>query len=144
MAREMEIENGCPWVFVGNGSISSRKSSLVAGSGAHFISDKQRWLRNRGKWGPISDDFGAGRNDEAGYGRLNLMNALRLANGDSIVVINANCNAQAFDYSASNDVSLSSLTPFGQMCPARGTLPELDDLCFPIKSRNGNVAVICI
>ncbi len=93
----------------------------------------------------VYDSSGSGRNDQYGFGRLNMLRALQLASGTSLTDPSASCAPDSFDYDREDDATFALLSPLSQQfCPALGELPLSDDFCIPIKAANNNVAVICI
>lgn len=87
----------------------------------------------------------AGRNDFYGHGRVNMLKALQSASGIAQTDPIGVCLSPSFSYSPpANDLVLSSFSPTGAFCSAQGPLPQTDEICFPIKATNGNVAVICL
>lgn len=88
---------------------------------------------------------GAGRNDQYGYGRVNMLRALQLADGSAMTDPAGNCSTpDPFSYSVNNDRVLGAFSPIAPFCPAKGELPQTDDLCIPIIAANNKIAVICI
>jgi len=87
-----------------------------------------------------------GRNDAHGHGRVNMYKALRLARGESVSPDPAAvCTPAGNAYVFTEDLILPNFQPVAsQSCPAEGPLPELDDLCLPIRTSNDRIAVICI
>jgi hypothetical protein len=102
------------------------------------------------KIGPVA--YVNGQNDFHGFGRVNMYGALLLANGDPLSSQSASCAADPFDYTVDNDLLLSRYEPQATaFCPAIGPLPEVeveeeadDVFCFPIRTRVGTSAVICL
>jgi subtilisin family serine protease len=95
---------------------------------------------------PYSLDANSGltRNNEHGFGRLNMYKALQLADTGSFSSATPNCTPDAFTYTPNSDVLLSTLSQTGGFCPAMGPLPASDELCFPINATNGKMAVVCL
>lgn len=85
------------------------------------------------------------RNDFYGYGRVNMLRALQSAAGDTLTSVGGTCNPDAFSYLPSNDLLLPAFQPQAlEFCPAQGALPASDDFCVPIKTSNGNIAIVCL
>jgi len=72
--------------------------------------------------------------------------ALRMARGQTVSEPAATCSPSGFDYTVVNDLILPRYAPqsLSGQCPALGPIPEINEICFAIKSVNGNVALICI
>lgn len=127
--------------------VSGIAAAMLAIDPSLSAADVKTMLRNSAdKIGPIAyTGSGGGRNDYHGYGRVNMFNALRLANNQSMSQPAAACNPDAFDYFPVADLLLPRYQPQPtEFCPARGPLPEVDEACFVIKAANGAVAVFCL
>jgi len=125
--------------------VSGVAAAMLAINPSLSAADVKTMLRSSAdKIGPIA--YSGGRNDYHGYGRVNMFNALRLANGQSQSQPSPSCSAQVFDYSRANDLLLPRYQPQPtEFCPARGPVPEEEGFCVVIKtSNNGAVAVFCL
>lgn len=92
--------------------------------------------------GPVP--YVGGRNDFHGFGRVNMFRALLLAQGNPLSIQAPSCQDVDLDYDVENDLLLSRYQPdSNQFCPAIGPIPD-NDLCLPIRTRNGSIAVICL
>ena len=94
----------------------------------------------------VSDGNGDTRADFYGYGRVNMFKAILDAD-TGLSVSNApaetSCSVETLNF-----VSASTIFPplSTEFCAAIGEVPQsgVDELCFPISSTNGNIAVVCL
>ena len=90
--------------------------------------------------------FVNGRNNQVGYGRVNMYKALRAARSEPVDEQPLNCQPQAFDYQVANDLILPRFAPQASagFCPAVGGLPQADESCFVIPLENQRAVVFCL
>lgn len=89
---------------------------------------------------------GESRNDFYGFGRVNMFKALQAADGVAAPVAAPTgiCTPEAFSYTPATDLLLPAYSPQPtEFCRAIGPIPD-NGFCVPIKTSNGNVAVICL
>jgi len=135
---------------------TSASAPIVAGVAAAMIAvtpslsadDVRTFLRSSADKVGLQDydAGGTGRNDFHGFGRVNMFQAIV----DSSTLTGSlgvpTCTPQTFSYTVQTDLLLPDLAPALPTCPALGPvpIPENDEVCFPIRASNGNVAVFCL
>lgn len=142
--------------YTGYFSGTSAAAPMVAGAAAVIISTAagsnasasqiKTYLQNGAD--PIGNySYNAGISNEVGHGRLNVYQSIRLAQGSSNSAPPETCtSSESFSQDLFYAVTVDIDAPFS-MCPTlvnELTPSPEEDFCFPIKAKNGNVAVICL
>jgi len=133
------------------GTLASMIGALNANSSiAAKTADELRGFLNQGadQIGSYTYDLNSGKSDETGHGRLNvyqsIQHALGLNNQSSAELCTT--GSQSFIRNAKYESLIDIDASFGQCATLVDALqpPEDDGFCFPIKAKNGGVAVICL
>jgi len=86
--------------------------------------------------------YSADVSDETGHGRLNIFQALKLAQGSPMNSAAELCSSPE-NYVTDPVYSVLDKKDFSlNFCPSQIFVDE--EICFPIKAKNGNIAVICL
>ncbi len=84
----------------------------------------------------------SGRNDEVGYGRVNMFQSIKLVEGSAMAAASESCLASNPFSSLSAYEALTKADPVLAMCPSQ--VPSSDTgICFPVPT-NGKLVLVCL